>query len=298
MAISHAFLRSFVKGFYDLQKVRIQIGGRLVANFKVKLGQEPGTKEDTLDAEALALLVLLRDTYKKMTDAVPLTARTFEAEGIISDFAEYSMIHLYLDLEREELRSDKAIKDLVVQMPIWRNFLADVKGCGPRLAAALLSVIIIERAEYPSSLWALAGYDVLQVPNDPKDPEGETHGEGRNRKAHHLVTREYTNKEGDEATRQSITFNPFLKTKLYLLGECFLKCGSPYRAIYDNYKHRIENMPKHQDKTKLHRHNMAMRYMIKQFLVDLYNAWRPLEKLPVAPTYGEAKLGMVHGVAS
>jgi hypothetical protein len=34
--------------------------------------------------------------------------------------------------------------------------------------------------------------------------------------------------------------------------------------------------------------------MIKSFLRDLYNAWRPLEGLPVAPTYNEAKQGHVH----
>ena len=39
---------------------------------------------------------------------------------------------------------------------------------------------------------------------------------------------------------------------------------------------------------------MAIRYMIKQFLADLYNAWRPLEGLEVAPTYAEAKLGIKH----
>jgi hypothetical protein len=41
---------------------------------------------------------------------------------------------------------------------------------------------------------------------------------------------------------------------------------------------------------------MALRYMIKIFLIDLYNNWRRLEGLPVAPPYSEAKLGMVpHG---
>jgi hypothetical protein len=47
--------------------------------------------------------------------------------------------------------------------------------------------------------------------------------------------------------------------------------------------------------SKGHRHNAAMRYMIKRFLVDLYKAWRPLEGLPVAPEYGEGKLGIIHG---
>ena len=102
--------------------------------------------------------------------------------------------------------------------------------------------------------------------------------------------------------KKGITFNPFLKTKLTgVLGASFLK-QSPdkcvYRKIYDDYKHRLEHMDAHKEKSKGHRHNMAIRYMIKMFLIDLYNEWRPLEGLPVAPTYTEAKLGKVHNKAA
>ena len=71
-----------------------------------------------------------------------------------------------------------------------------------------------------------------------------------------------------------------------------------YRQVYDDYKHRIEHMDAHKEKSKGHRHNMAVRYMIKIFLIDLYNEWRRIEGLPVAPTYSEAKLGKVHGKAA
>ncbi len=46
--------------------------------------------------------------------------------------------------------------------------------------------------------------------------------------------------------------------------------------------------------SKGRRHNMALRYMVKRFLVDLYKVWRALEGLPIAPEYSEAKLGMKH----
>lgn len=45
----------------------------------------------------------------------------------------------------------------------------------------------------------------------------------------------------------------------------------------------------------LHRKNMAIRYMVKVFLKDLWVAWRTLEGLPVTPDYAEAKLGLKHG---
>ena len=44
-----------------------------------------------------------------------------------------------------------------------------------------------------------------------------------------------------------------------------------------------------------HRHAMAVRYMIKIFLIDLYDVWREVEGLEVHPPYHEAKLGLRHG---
>ena len=57
-------LRVLVRGGYDLQKLRIMMGNRIVGNFKAKLGQEPSTKEDEMDAEAKKLLKQLRASYR------------------------------------------------------------------------------------------------------------------------------------------------------------------------------------------------------------------------------------------
>jgi len=83
-----------------------------------------------------------------------------------------------------------------------------------------------------------------------------------------------------------------------VLGSSFVKTNGKYREIYDNYKHRISNMPAHAEKSKGHINNMAIRYTVKRFLVDLYYNWRKLEGLPVADEYSEAKLKMVHGKAA
>ena len=123
-------------------------------------------------------------------------------------------------------------------------------------------------------------------------------GEGRSRKAHHLEDDIYLDADGKEQTKKSITFNPFLKTKLIgVLGSSFIKTGGYYRTVYDNYKERLAHMPAHEEKSKGHRHNMAVRYMVKRFLVDLYVAWRNLEGLPVASEYSEGKLGIKHKAA-
>ena len=39
-------LRGLVKGAYDLQDMRLRIGGRLNANFNARMGREPGAKQD------------------------------------------------------------------------------------------------------------------------------------------------------------------------------------------------------------------------------------------------------------
>jgi hypothetical protein len=175
---------------------------------------------------------------------------------------------------------------------------------------------------------------------------------GRSRKAHSLEKRTYINKDGQEAVRDSISYNPFLKTKLLgVLGTSFLRCGSTtvngvrmgapkrkqfaidhgfvavrkkkdepspgttdqqvtqwlkdngykveelrgeYGVYYYNYKNRIRTSPRHDDKTDAHVHKMAIRYMVKRFLKDLYVKWKTLENLPVHPEYSEGKQGIIH----
>ena len=64
-------IRTIVRGSYDLQKLRIMAGNRVVANFRCKLGQAPGQKaEDALDEDAKALLKELKQRHRRITDAI------------------------------------------------------------------------------------------------------------------------------------------------------------------------------------------------------------------------------------
>ncbi len=123
-------------------------------------------------------------------------------------------------------------------------------------------------------------------------PGSEGLGEGRSKKSYHLVDKEYTNAKGEVKRTKGITFNPFLKTKLVgVMGSplVFLKKDNPYRALYDEHKAMLEANPRHAEKTKLHRHNMAVRHIVKEFLWELYVTWRTLEGLPVRQRYWEEK---------
>lgn len=282
---SQASLRTFVRGAYDLQKLRIEMGNRIVANFKARLGQKPSTKETDLEEEDQNVIKHLRSHYRKMMDALKTFPRqkTFKGDEVISSYTELCLLDQYIGLEKSEDQHFRRLGTILNEYPVYVEFLKEVKGIGPAMAGVIVSEIDIHKARYPSSLWAYAGLDVA------------ANGAGRSRKKEHLREVEYTDKDGKPAKRVGITFNPFLKTKLVgVLASSFLRCASPYRKVYDDYKHRLENHVKHVEKSKGQRHNMAMRYMIKMFLIDLYKEWRAIEKLPVAAPYHEAKLGHRH----
>jgi hypothetical protein len=290
-------IRAIVRGAYDLQKLRIQTGLRIVANFKVKLGQSPGERETELSTEAKVLLRDLRADYRRLTDGLKgLPKRAdFKPDELISEYAELALVAQYDDLDKAEAKLFGMIEQELQKWPIYTEFLEPIRGIGPTMAGVIVSEIDISKATYPSTLFRLAGLDVVLI----DDPAG-IRAEGRGRKEDHLVKRQYINKKGEQAERNSITFNPFLKTKLIgVLASSFLRAGeNKYAEEYRNYKHRLQTMPAHADKSKGHVHNMALRYMIKRFLIDLYHTWREIEGLEHHPEYADAKLGIKHKKAS
>jgi len=279
-------LRRLTRGYYDIQKLRIQTGARLVSNFLAKVGIKPGEKIPDHIKDKLNRWSTL---YKRLTDGIanpyklPTQVLEEKTEGVISNVTELLLAETYLDLVKKENLYIKHIKEIISIFPIWDKFLKDVKGVGEAMAGVIISELDPYKAEYASSFWKYAGLDVT--------PDGK----GRSKRSESLVEIEYIDKKGRKKTRKSITYNPFLKAKLLgVLGTNFLRSKSKYADIYRNYRNRLDNHPNHKDKIKLHKHRMALRYMIKMFLIDLYLAWRELEGLPVHPPYAEAKLGIVH----
>jgi len=293
-------LKTMVRGSYDIQKLRIQMGNRIVGNFKAKLGQAPSRPERELTAEGKEILKAMRESFGKIADGVTSgvpSPKKFKGDEVISSYTELCLFAQYIDLEKHEDQHFRRLGVILKDYPVYNEFLTKVSGCGPAMSGVIISEIDISKARYPSSLWKYAGLDV--------GPDGR----GRSRRKEHLVPVEYTDKDGKPAIRDSITFNPFLKTKLTgVLGPCFLRSGkSQYAEDYRNYKFRLENHATYGSKndgkkdddgkqitSKGRRHNMAIRYAVKRFLVDLHCAWRAIEGLPVSEEYSEAKLGMRH----
>lgn len=306
-------LRAMVRGAYDLQQLRMQMGLRCVANFRAKLkvhesGEVMDAETGELSKEAESILDKLRDSFRRLTDGVARNRTLPEKSGfagdeLISTYAELVLVSQYIAMEAEEAKQFRQFKGLLEEVPIYMQWLKDQRGVGPAMAGVIVTAIDIRRAQYPSSIWKYAGIDV--------GPDGR----GRSRRAEHLVERKYINKKGKEATRMSVTYNPWLKTKLMgVLAGSFLRSASPWRKCYDDYKHRIETDPerikvtvaewKKRNEAGDYVHHLwtpgrindaAKRYMIKQFLVELYKQWRPLEGLVVHPPYHEWKHGHKHG---
>ena len=282
-------IRILVRGAYDVQMLRIQHGNRIVANFKARLGQEPSKPEEDLDKEDQKLLAKLRAEYKKITDGVKLFPRPekFKGTEIISSYTELCLLEQYESLEKQENQHFRRLEGALQTFKIYTEYLTKIRGVGPAMAGVLISELDVRKADHASGFWKYAGLDVA------------ADGKGRSKQKDHLVDWKYTDKDGKEAVRKGITFNPFLKTKLVgVLADVFIRLGdNKYKQVYVDYKARLENNPKHADKTKLHRHRMAKRYLIKIFLLDLWTNWRAMEGLPVTPPYHVAKLGLSgHGL--
>lgn len=275
-----------VKSLYALQKLRVQQGNRIAASFRYKLGLNPSQAEkENEDAENL--LKELRAEFKRITDGIKrITKATKTDSPLITTSGELALLEAYEMMLASEAKHESAVKNLLEQEPIWLNYLLGIRGCGPLMAGVIVSEIDIHKCNSISALWKYCGLDVVI---------SEGINEGRCRKKHHLAAKTYVNGDGEIIETVGITFNPFLKTKLIgVLGTCFVKLGGKYRDIYDSHKHWLENHPKHMEKTKGHRHNMAVRFMVKEFLADLWTEWRTLEGLEVRPRYAEEKLGIKH----
>jgi len=151
-----------------------------------------------------------------------------------------------------------------------------VRSLGPGTAAYLAVYINVEKADHPSSLWQYVGYD---KPSHSRYEKGKAGGG-----------------------------NKKLRTALYRSAISIIKSRSPYRDIYDQRKEKtskselvvktrlnngllVEKAWK--DTMKGHRHDDAIRVMMKRFLCHYWIVARKLKGLPVSEPYVQEHLGHI-----
>lgn len=258
-------LREQVRFFYDLQRLRIQARGR---------------------AQPTADPVILHPT-----DRQDLLVRSTVVET----------------LERQILQD---ITQLLMRIPFYVNTLSnreDYRGLGPTMAAVILSEFDVTLAKYPSQFWSFAGLAptdckrckdchqiVVSVEGKWKHPKN-IKGAKCDKALEEVELRQlYDSSKTMKPTKgQKLPYNSFLRTKLIgVLGPNLIKCNSPWRRLYDEKK--LYYQSKGWGISDGHRHNAAMRFMIKMLLLDIWTKWRTAEGLPLAKSYHEGKLGHVH----
>ncbi len=314
-------LIDLVSSLYQVQKLRIQLGNKLVAHFYRKLGidaaqtlieQQKGANKAKVD-----FIDVLKVQYRRITDALAehnvIERRQFikvaeKARGVFDEFTEFSQMTEYRQLLSSENRILKSIEESLEGFPIWTEFLNTSRVSGPRSVVLSSPPSISTRQNPLPAFMRFAGLDVVPINN-----KGVEDNRGRGRYREHLVKVNYIDKDGKDAVRDSITFSPTLKTKLVgVLANIFIKQNTPvYRKEYDDYKARIterENVlekeakasgnTKFKKRTPGHLNAMAKRYCIKILLIHIYQHWRALEGLEVVPDYYMAKLSSTpHHVA-
>lgn len=187
-------------------------------------------------------------------------------------------MHSWVDerLSLLELELGRKITSEVKTFPIFNTWLLKVKGIGPVLSGCLLAWIVdIGRFANISKLWRYCGMAVI---------DGKSERPTKGEKLH---------------------YSPVMKLTCWKIGESFVKSGGYYREIYDQYKARIKALHpepvnsgrKSRDGKPImaftpgHIHSMAKRKAVKQFLADMWIAWRKLEGLTVTMPYAIEKLG-------
>lgn len=350
-------IRSMVANIYDVQKLRISCGNRLVASFKglaeasrsrtaesvkaeieAKADDEKKIRDKILkknknlseaelselvaaeikkaeDKDANNYINKIMGEYTRITDEIVVTIRNnprasqiekaiMEANAkdtpleLIGDVYDYRMAEQYANLLKLEQEANDALFAEVKKHPLWDAFFNDIKGCGPLMAAVCISYFDVYNARHPSSFWKYAGLDTVFNEETGLD-------EGRSRK--HREEQTYVDSEGNIKTKVGLGYNPILKAKLCgVLGGCILKANvrtdknsgtkstTGYAKAYYDYKRRLDNREDTKNFSDLHKHRMANRYMVKQFIRDLWCVWRTLEGLEVTEPYEVAYLGRKH----
>jgi hypothetical protein len=288
-----AALRKKVRMLYDVQRVRMQLAGRVNRAKEHENIQLYEVDKIVLERWAKSAVSLEKEMLK-------------EVEGELKKIP-YWVEHL-------------SNKDVYY-------------GIGPKMAAVILSEFDIEREETVSQMWAFAGLSVQPArkcglchavvkkdgshyerkadrikeckkckatldPEDRYEKDGKIHcgacdAEIKTKKCPGGPTYEGMQRIRLSKGKKS-PYNKFLKTKLVgVLADVLIKKKSEkWTKFYYDYKHRKKSAG--WGVSDRHRDNAARGYMIKMLLKHIYVEWRTFEGLPVREPYQEQYLHHKH----
>jgi len=202
---------------------------------------------------------------------------------------------LYASAWRQECEMGAYMQSLIGRHPAW-SWLRGVRGIGSVLSARLLARLDLARAPSPASFWAYCGLGTVaaevlvcercgaQVFVAPGTRVAAAHAPpgGRGRCAGVLrprgVTEDVRVAQGRPRRGERALYDMEAKTICYLIGVSFVRCGGPYREVYDERKAHLVNG--HPEWSAKRVHLAAVRATVKRFLADLWVAWHEAEGAP------------------
>ncbi len=209
---------------------------------------------------------------------------------------------------------EKDIEKLIIKQlknhALYTQYLVDIQGIGPLLAAGLIAYIDdIEKFDHVSSLWQYSGYGMNRFCPQCKKPTSVLVKYSTGTTAKKLHPFELC-PECDGTTTPILqkrtagyqsNWNDKLKTLAWKASTSFVKqsaAKSKYRKLYDKIKK--DERKKHPIKKIIdgkimfndgHINNRTMRKVSKIFLAHVWQTWRRQQGLPATEPYAKQLLG-------
>jgi hypothetical protein len=176
-------------------------------------------------------------------------------------------------LRSDASKLESAMLKELRKVPLYSEFLAHVRGCGPVTAAYLVSMVDFEKCTKPSALHRFCGLAVF---------DGKSERPTRGRKLGYCAE---------------------LKTRLYQMFAIGIRQNkrhgeSKYLTIWEQKKHALlttRGPGQPDNKSKGWCDDTARRKATGVFLEDLYIVGRTLAGLPVWPSWYAKAMGYEHG---
>ena len=223
---------------------------------------------------------------------------------------EISLLVQYTrEMERTEKNIAKELESRVKDLPIYKFYLSRITGIGPMLSAGLIAHLTpIDRFDTISKLWAYTGLTTEYYKSEcargkghkfittspvatcpVKMKNGKVCG-ARIKKTEHI-------KGVPKREKGYVLFiNQNLRTLMYKIARSFefqQERRSYYRRLYvvqkERYLAKLEG--RNEKGERGHARNMALRYVEKRFLANLWIVWRTFEGLKVTEPYSIKILG-------
>jgi hypothetical protein len=280
---AEALLELAASGYEHAQRDRIRYGEQIRAILQRRDARWGPLPDEERDVDPDALLREIRETGG---GPVPLLGR------------------LYANAWEQEHEMGAQMQALIARHPAW-EWMRGVRGVGSVLAARLLSRLDISRASSPASFWSYCGLGTVAAEEQVCEECGArvfVAPGTRVQAPHAMAGRRGTCTgplhprglagtvrvaQGRPRRGERAAYDLEAKTICYLIGVSFVRCGGPYRTLYDERKaHLAAHHPEWPAKRV---HLAAVRATVKRFLADLWVAWREAEGAAGGSTTAEAR---------